>query len=147
MFHDKRIVANKQSAARSGVEQPADLSKCFKIMNNIQQDYTVSDLPAKLHPLKRAITEKFNDLSRKGRLSIAANKRNALIDFIANCPSMGTVAVTSDNVQHGFLKVGIVDQVKSRLLKKGKLPDAINGELNLTSLAFNSRTEDNYIEK
>ena len=31
LFHDKKVTANKQSAARSGVEQAADLSKCLKL--------------------------------------------------------------------------------------------------------------------
>ena len=86
LFHDKKVTANKQSAARSGVEQAADLSKCFKIVNNIQSEYTVSDLPAKLHPLKRSILTEFNNLARQGRINLAPNKKNALVDFYPTAP-------------------------------------------------------------
>ena len=32
LFTDNKVIANKQNAARSGVEQPADLAKVFKVM-------------------------------------------------------------------------------------------------------------------
>ena len=46
------ICANKQNAARSGVEQAADLTKTFKIMHKLQSEITVSHVPIKNHPLK-----------------------------------------------------------------------------------------------
>ena len=41
MYAQNKIIANKQNAARSGVEQPADLSPVFKIIKKIQHTHTV----------------------------------------------------------------------------------------------------------
>ena len=47
LFHENKITSNKQNNARSGKEQPADLTKKFKILKRIQQEYTVSNIPIK----------------------------------------------------------------------------------------------------
>ena len=39
------------------------------------------------------------------------------------------------------------NQVKSKLPKKGKLEDAINGEKNLIKLTFDSKLMENFIKK
>ena len=76
LYHNNRIIANKQNNARSVVEQPADLSKTFKMLKCIQKEYTVSNLPTKSHPLKHIIVDNFNKLQRDGKLRLAANKKN-----------------------------------------------------------------------
>ena len=114
MYQDNRIVGNKQNNARSGVEQPADLTKTFKILKRIQSEYTVSNVPVKCHPLKRIIVEEFNKLCRVGQLRLASNKRKALVDFLSNVPAMSTRAVTSDYIQEGFITPGVIDSTHRR---------------------------------
>ena len=51
-LNDLKICANKQNAARSGVEQPADLAKVFMIIKSLLPDYTATNLPADRNPVK-----------------------------------------------------------------------------------------------
>lgn len=41
LYVENKIVANKQNAARSGVEQPADLARVFKSIKRIQSEHTL----------------------------------------------------------------------------------------------------------
>ena len=111
LFQENKITANKQNNARSGVEQPADLTKTFKILKRIQQEYTVSNIPIKSHPLKRIIHKQFDKLSSEGRLRLPSNKRRALTDFLSNIPAISTRAVTTEYIQHGFITAGMIDLV------------------------------------
>ena len=67
-------------------------------MRRLQQQYTVCHLLAHLHPLKRIITNEFENLSRECRLNLATNKKKVLVDFLSNTPAMGTKAATRDNI-------------------------------------------------
>jgi len=44
LFTDNKVIANKQHASWSGVEQPADLAKVFKLIKNILPSYTVKNV-------------------------------------------------------------------------------------------------------
>ena len=65
LYAEHKICACKQNAARSATEQAADLAKLFKIMQNLQQTVTVSDIPIDRHPLKRLLNNKFDTLMSK----------------------------------------------------------------------------------
>lgn len=97
-FCEHKVVANKQAASRSGTEQAADLTKCFKMIRKLQGVYTVSHLPAHLHPLKRAIQTAFDDLFREGQVRLLTLKRRAFVDFLSNIPAMSTRAITRENI-------------------------------------------------
>ena len=114
LFDENRIIGNKQNNARSGVEQPADLSKSFKILKRMQQEHTVSHLSVSSHPLKRIIVEEFERLTRSGELRFATNKKKAVVDFACNLPAMCTVAITSNYVQEGFMVPGVIDYAHRR---------------------------------
>jgi hypothetical protein len=66
-----KICANKQNAARSAVEQPADLTKCFKLFHCLQKAMTVEDVPAERRPLKKLMLATFADLHSKGQLILS----------------------------------------------------------------------------
>jgi len=51
-LNNLKIRADKQNAARSGVEQPADLAEVFMIIKSLLPDYTATDLPAARNPVK-----------------------------------------------------------------------------------------------
>ena len=55
-----KIIANKQNAARSGVEQPADIMPVFRIIKKIQPTHTVRDIPVHRCPMKRLISDMFH---------------------------------------------------------------------------------------
>jgi hypothetical protein len=87
--HSKnKICANKQNAACSAVEQPADLTKCFKLFHCLQKAMTVEDVPAEQHPLKKLMLATFADLHSKGQLILSLTKRKALVDFVSITPEM-----------------------------------------------------------
>jgi hypothetical protein len=60
MYAENKIIANKQNAARSGVEQPANLTPVFKIIKKIQHTHTVRDIPVDRCPMKRVISDMFH---------------------------------------------------------------------------------------
>ena len=59
MYKENCVCANKQNAARSGTEQAADLTKTFKVMQNLQSTVSVSDIPIDRHPMKKLIHQIF----------------------------------------------------------------------------------------
>ena len=67
LFTDNKVIANKQHASRSGVEQPADLAKLFKLIKNMLPSYTAKNVPAERCPMKAlmldAFKEKLEDLN------------------------------------------------------------------------------------
>ena len=80
IYSTNTICANKQSAVRSGVEQPADLTKTFKIMHKLQSEVTVSHVLIKNHPLKRMIHQQLKVLTFVGKLVLKPTKKNTLVD-------------------------------------------------------------------
>ena len=100
--------------ARSGVQQPADLTKCFKLIILLQKAMTVVDIPAERHPLKKLMLEIFSDLHGKGQLILSLTKRQALVDFFSILPEMSGKAVTRENILHGFLANGVIDKETKR---------------------------------
>ena len=117
MYRDNMIIACKQNAARSGVEQTADLTKFYKLMHKLQRYVTVSDVPINNHPLKNRISKSFKNLQEEGRLCLKNLKIAHLIDFISSVPKMTAKAVTRNNIIHGFKTNGMINK------KYEKFPD------------------------
>ena len=113
MYAENKIIANKQNAARSGVEQPADLTPVFKIIKKIQHTHTVRDLPVDRCPMKRLISDMFHSADMSF-LSLKSTKKNALIDFLSVLPDIATRACSKDNIKHGFIQAGIIDEDLNR---------------------------------
>ena len=112
LFAENKIVANKQHAARSGVEQPADVSRVFKQIKQLINTTSNAHLPIERCPMKKLLSEAISeDLSC---IKLASNKRGALIDFISILPEVATKACTKSNIQHGFIEAGIIDEVNHR---------------------------------
>jgi hypothetical protein len=55
LFRENKIEVNKQNPARTGVEQPADLARVFKVIKNMIKKHTVSKVDPSNHPLKRIL--------------------------------------------------------------------------------------------
>ena len=112
LFTDNKIVANKQHAARSGVEQPADVSRVFKQIKQLINTTSNAHLPVERCPMKKLLSDAISeDLSC---IRLASNKRGALIDFLSILPEVATKACTKSNIQHGFIEAGIIDEVNHR---------------------------------
>jgi hypothetical protein len=52
LFTNNKVIANKQHASWSGVEQPADLARVFKLIKNMLPLHTVKNIPAERCPMK-----------------------------------------------------------------------------------------------
>ena len=83
----------KKHAARTGVEQPADLSKVFVIFKQSNKTYTVNDVDPSKHPMKRKV-KNASGRDRLKMLNLPTKKENSLIDFISSFPEMATRAAT-----------------------------------------------------
>ena len=112
-FSENKIIANKQNAARSGVEQPADLAKVFKLLKKTLDESSVKNLHADRHAMKRKITNAFESDGLK-YLNLKTSHRNAIVDFIAVLPSAATKSATVENIMHGFFESGIIDRESHR---------------------------------
>ena len=108
-----KVIANKQNAARTGVEQPADLAKVFVIFKQQNKTHTVAGIDPSRHPMKMRVTKAFNSEALR-ILNLNSKKKSSLIDFISTLPELATKAATRGNILHGFYKSGLIDHTKSR---------------------------------
>ena len=74
-----KIIANKQNAARTGMEQAADLSPIFKPLKKYHKTATTADSCPPL-PLKTETTKVLDAL--EDTLKMSSNHQEALIDFV-----------------------------------------------------------------
>ena len=95
LFTENKIITNKQNTARSGVEQPADLTPVFRIIKKIQPTHMVRDIPVDRCPMKRLISDMFHS-ENMSFLSLKSTKKNALIDFLSVLPDIATRACSKD---------------------------------------------------
>ena len=100
------ICANKQNAARSGVEQAADLTRTFKIMKRLQESVSCIHVPSTNNPLKRIMISKFEQLTRCGRLGLKPIKKDSIIDFISSIPEMTVKAASKKTLCMAFVRMG-----------------------------------------
>ena len=79
------------------------------MLKKLEDTYTVSDLSADQCPMKRIVQQAFVKLHKEQRLELKANKKKSLIDFVASNSAMVTKAAARENIQHGFIANGLVD--------------------------------------
>ncbi len=113
LFTEMKVIANKQNAARTGVEQPADLAKVFVIFKQQNKTHTVAGIDPSRHPMKMRVTKAFNSEALR-ILNLNSKKKSSLIDFISTLPELATKAATRGNILHGFYESGLIDRTKSR---------------------------------
>ena len=112
LLPENKIIANKQNAARTGVEQAADLTKVFPAFHNGSDTMTLSEVDASYHPMKKLITKMFKEKLKD--LNLPERKCKALIDFLSNLPAIATKATTRNNILHGFVENGTIDKKSQR---------------------------------
>jgi hypothetical protein len=109
LFADNWVIMNKQQASASGEEQPADLTKVFKLLRLMLPHYTCAHLIGNKCPLKKLVLEVLED-NILYRLKLSTTKNNSLIDFISLLPEVLGKCCTTINVKHVFLENGILDR-------------------------------------
>ena len=107
-----KIVANKQHAARSAVEQPADLSKVFMLIKKELPHYSVSNVATSMCPMKKLLTESFDSVLKC--VNLQSGKRRHLIDFLCVLPDIVNRCCTQKHIRQGFIEAGMIDKVAMR---------------------------------
>ncbi len=107
LFVDNKVIANKQHASWSGVEQPADLARAFKLIKSLLPEHTVKNTPAERCPMKALMIDAFKN--KLDDLNLPSNKTKSLIDFISTLSVIATKVCTVKNIQHGFIEAGMID--------------------------------------
>ena len=102
-----KIIANKQHAARSAVEQPADLTKVFKLIKLNLPHHSVADISSDMCPMKKLLMQAFNDVLECVHLPSA--KRRHLIDFLCVLPDILNKCCTQKHIRQGFVEAGMID--------------------------------------
>ena len=102
-----KLTQCKHSAARTGVEQSADIGPQFRSVHHFNRNVTFEDVPVEQHQLKRLISEK---LPGDKRINLPAFKQNAIIDFVTKLPVITHRAFDTNNLSSGFILNGQMDQ-------------------------------------
>jgi hypothetical protein len=109
--------------------------------------YTVPGIPADRCPIKAlmidAFKEQFND-----DLNLPPNKMKSIIDFISMLSEIATKACSVKNIQHGFIKARLIDDINMRFLvfdtiistcwKNSKKEEYEKIEKNMTNILYQS---------
>ncbi len=106
-FTNNKVIANKQHTSWSGVKQPADLARVFKLIKNMLPLHTVKIIPAERCPMKALMLDSFKE--KLEHLNLAPNKRHSLVDLISSLSNMATKVCTVKNIQHRFIEAGMID--------------------------------------
>jgi hypothetical protein len=61
LFVDNKVLANKQHASWSGVEQPADSTRVFKLIKTLLPEHTVKNVPAERCPMEALMIDAFKN--------------------------------------------------------------------------------------
>ena len=68
IYKSLKITANKQNVAQTGIEQPCNLTLCFKMLKDLQQKITLKDVSEKLFPLKKRLKDLFDEKEHTNEL-------------------------------------------------------------------------------
>ena len=107
MDSELKISSNKHSASRTAVEQPCDISPCFRSFRKLANGTSRDDVPAV--GLQKKVKIKFAELKQKGILDLSEKKESALLDFLGSYPSIVSRACPTESIARGFLLNGMVD--------------------------------------
>jgi hypothetical protein len=97
----------KQSAKRTGVEQPADVSVIFKLLKQTERTTTLDDIMN--DTLSPMLDKIFKDLYKANELNLQSFKLVVLKDFLARLPYMLDKTCTVGRIVDGFVKTGLLD--------------------------------------
>ena len=113
LFFDNKVIANKQNAAATAVEQPCDLTPCFKDVNRYSKNTTASGIDRSIHPFKNRIYQALNS-AVMSELKLNGTKLKVLVDKLTVLPEIATRATTQSSIMHGFYAGGLLDKKLSK---------------------------------
>jgi hypothetical protein len=115
LFRDNTVIANKRHASRSAVKQPTDLAKLFLLTKAMLCSYLVKNILANRCLMKVLMIDAFKEQLNDDP-NLPPNKIKSLIDFISMLSEMLTGSCFVKNIQHGFIKAGLIDGMNMHFL-------------------------------
>mmetsp|Transcript_19885 Transcript_19885/g.29337 ORF Transcript_19885/g.29337 Transcript_19885/m.29337 type:complete len:272 (+) Transcript_19885:605-1420(+) len=132
----QKITLCKHSAARTAVEQAADISAGFRIFKALVKLITFEDVTISGHGLKRRATEA---LDAEKRVQLSKLKSDAIVDFLTKLPVITHRAFLVEHTEKGFILNGQKDEISRKLpdlygligtkRRKWNLPMYVNGHI------------------
>ncbi len=101
------LIKNKHSAARTGTEQPVEVTIAFCVLKYLTRVVTVSNTPS-AHGLYRDLDAAFK--KHENVLKSKTRKRSVLLDFLATLPTIVSAACGPETIHQGFVEAGMVDE-------------------------------------
>ena len=146
-----KIVCCKHSAARTAVEQAADVGPMFKLMKQLLK---VIDIPhlsnnSILAHLENELTRlESNDLSTTGQvLKLLSHKKKAILATVPKLPSATGSAYSISNIKKGFVLNGQLDMDQKLVPSIGSILNTYRGEVEGTVLENKATLFKNYYEE
>ena len=137
-----KITSNKQSAARTGVEQAADVGPNFKLLKamlKVMDNPHQSSNPLVMR-LLQILDELDDDSDRKGNVvRLKSHKKKASMATIPNFPVATGLCYTIISVRKGFIYNGMLDPKTATVAFFDNLLHTYCGNLEQTCLADKKR--------
>ena len=111
---EKKIISCKQSAACTGVEQPADAGSMFKIMKAVMKQMPTESIT--VSPVFYRITQKLKELEcpksndERRVVKLSTHKKKAIIAGISKLPVAMSAAFKEGHIQSAFKATGHIDE-------------------------------------
>jgi hypothetical protein len=146
LFVDNKVIANKQHASWSGVKQPVDLARVFKLIKMLLPEHTVKNIPVERCPMKALMIDAFRN--KLDDINLPSNKTKSLINFISMLSAIATNVCTVKNIQHGFTEAGmfvgdnhclpVYDEILAACRQNPSLAENENIEKNMPTILHHS---------
>ena len=122
ILKEHKVFANRESAARSAVEQAADLHLVSKFSTHCSGQTQCLIFIKKNHRPKYRVMDGFKRMRDEGGLRLTSLKLNALIDFMSILPQVSIRATARNLIVGGFESNGIIMEEK-KYHSRFALPD------------------------
>ena len=148
--HELKITCNKQSAARTAVEQSADLGPTFK---GVKKGLKTREVP---HQNTNAIVKMLKDHllmleddsnGSRDIVRLASHKKKAILFAIPNLPGVTSDVFTISNVRCGFIYNGQLDPETASVPSFENLVNTYRGDVEETILQNKEALIDNFFEE
>ena len=126
-----RNIRCKQNAARTGVEQVADIIITFLMLRYLEKKTSIEDIPNLImEPVFKHIFDGYTGLNMK------SDKMSVLVDFLCRLPFMVEIAASYKVVSGGFVKNGMVDRIDNAWPDFDAMIRTIRGNVTREELDF-----------
>ena len=148
--NELKITCDKQSAARTAVEQAADLMPTFEL---VKKDIKTREVCHQdINPLVMVIQDlldKLEDTSNGNRdvVRLMYHKKKAILFALPNLPAVTSDAFTVSNIRKGFIYNGQLDPETTSVPSMQNLINTYRGDVEDTILSDREKLMDTFFEE